>query len=260
MLSARLKITRRVPLIGMGRGARLAGSRAAPGGCDESPLAVALGGLAGAGGVLCPVDRLRLVCEVLGHPPALADRHHEPLPRLLDAAGHRARPAHARRRDRAEPVAHAVVLLVDLDHHHRRPVCLAGHHRQGRRAGARTMFVHLRLHTEFSVVDGTNRIDEWPRQRPRTASPHWPLPISTTCLAPSSSTRKCAARASSRFWAPKSCWKARPERRAARMLLLVQGHQGYLNLSECWRAPGRRNVVKAQAICTWDGCRSWAKA
>jgi DNA polymerase-3 subunit alpha len=22
------------------------------------------------------------------------------------------------------------------------------------------MFVHLRLHTEFSVVDGTNRIDE----------------------------------------------------------------------------------------------------
>ena len=33
------------------------------------------------------------------------------------------------------------------------------------------MFVHLRLHTEFSVVDGTNRIDEAARAAAKDGQP-----------------------------------------------------------------------------------------
>ena len=33
------------------------------------------------------------------------------------------------------------------------------------------MFVHLRLHTEFSVVDGTNRIEEIVKAAARDAQP-----------------------------------------------------------------------------------------
>jgi uncharacterized membrane protein YphA (DoxX/SURF4 family) len=39
-----------------------------------------------------------------------------------------------------------------------------------------TMFVHLRLHTEFSVVDGTNRIDETIAAAAAAASRRWPSP------------------------------------------------------------------------------------
>ena len=98
----------------------------------------------------------------------------------------------------------------------------------------RRMFVHLRLHTEFSVVDGTNRIDEVVKAAAKpTASPRWRSPTSTTSSAPSSSTRKRAARASSRCWAPRSSCEGLGAEPGAltRIVLLVQNKQGYLNLS-----------------------------
>ena len=37
-----------------------------------------------------------------------------------------------------------------------------------------------------------------------------------------------------------------------RLLLLVQSRQGYLNLSELLARAWTRNVVRNQALCTWD--------
>src|SRR6478736_7463582 len=44
-------------------------------------------------------------------------------------------------------------------------------HRGGGAFYNRRMFVHLRLHTEFSVVDGTNRIDEVVKAAARDKQP-----------------------------------------------------------------------------------------
>jgi hypothetical protein len=70
------------------------------------------------------------------------------------------------------------------------------------------MFVHLRLHTEFSVVDGTNRIDESSAPRRPTASPRWPSPTWATCLAPSSSTRKARGKGVKPLIGAEMFWKA----------------------------------------------------
>jgi len=59
------------------------------------------------------------------------------------------------------------------------------------------MFVHLRIHTEFSVVDGTNRIDEIVAAAAANQQPALAITDLSNLLARSSFTSKRAARASS---------------------------------------------------------------
>src|SRR5215218_6159145 len=121
------------------------------------------------------------------------------------------------------------------------------------------MFVHLRLHTEFSIVDGTNRIDETVEA---AAADHQPA-LAITDL-------------NNLFGAIKFYKAARGEgvkpiigaevlvqglgkdpAALSRMLVLVQNHQGYLNLCELLARAWTRNVVKAQGVCKLEWLREF---
>ena len=58
------------------------------------------------------------------------------------------------------------------------------------------MFTHLRLHTEFSVVDGTNRIDDVVAAAAADGQPALAITDLNNLFGASSSTRPRAAQAS----------------------------------------------------------------
>ncbi|HEX5286187.1 MAG TPA: PHP domain-containing protein, partial [Polaromonas sp.] len=113
------------------------------------------------------------------------------------------------------------------------------------------MFVHLRIHTEFSVVDGTNRIDEIVQA---AASDRQPA-LAITDLSNLFGTVKFykeARKAGVKPLIGADVWVEVPGKEAgapaARLLLLVQNRQGYLNLSELITRAWTKNVVRDQAI------------
>ncbi|MDP3354453.1 MAG: DNA polymerase III subunit alpha, partial [Polaromonas sp.] len=113
------------------------------------------------------------------------------------------------------------------------------------------MFVHLRIHTEFSVVDGTNRIDEIVRAAASDGQPA----LAITDLSNLFGTVKFYKETRGAGVKPligADVWVQVPGKEAgtapARLLLLVQNRQGYLNLSELLTRAWTRGVVRDQAI------------
>ena len=112
------------------------------------------------------------------------------------------------------------------------------------------MFVHLRLHTEFSVVDGTNRIDEIVRAAAADGQPA----LAITDLGNLFGAIKFYQSARGQGVKPLIGAEIVVEGLGkdagvlSRMILLVQGRQGYLNLCELLARAWTRNVVKAQAV------------
>jgi DNA polymerase-3 subunit alpha len=112
------------------------------------------------------------------------------------------------------------------------------------------MFVHLRLHTEFSVVDGTNRIDDIVRAAAADGQPA----LAITDLGNLFGAIKFYKEARGKGVKPLIGTEIVMEGLGkdpgvlSRMILLVQGSQGYLNLSELLARAWTRNVVKAQAV------------
>ncbi|QJC55822.1 DNA polymerase III subunit alpha [Polaromonas vacuolata] len=113
------------------------------------------------------------------------------------------------------------------------------------------MFVHLRIHTEFSVVDGTNRIDEIV---PAAAADGQPA-LAITDLSNLFATIKFYKQGHKSGVKPligADLWVQVPGKDAAsppaRLLLLVQNHRGYLNLSELITRAWTLGVVREQAI------------
>jgi len=113
------------------------------------------------------------------------------------------------------------------------------------------MFVHLRLHTEFSVVDGTNRIDEVVAAAASDGQPA----LAITDLNNLFGTVKFYKEARGAGVKPligADIWVQVPGKDAgtpaARLLLLVQSRQGYLNLSEILTRAWTQNVVRDQAV------------
>ena len=112
------------------------------------------------------------------------------------------------------------------------------------------MFVHLRLHTEFSVVDGTNRIDDIARAAAADGQPA----LAITDLGNLFGAIKFYKEARGKGVKPLIGAEIVMEGLGkdpgvlSRMILLVQGSQGYLNLSELLARAWTRNVVKAQAV------------
>ena len=115
-----------------------------------------------------------------------------------------------------------------------------------------TMFVHLRLHTEFSVVDGTTRIDDVVKTAARDAQPA----LAITDLSNLFGTVKFYKEARKRGVKPligAEIWLEGLGKDAAalsRMVLLVQNTQGYLNLSELLARAWTQNADKPQASIT----------
>ena len=117
------------------------------------------------------------------------------------------------------------------------------------------MFVHLRIHTEFSVVDGTNRIDEITAAAARDRQPA--LAISDLCnLFGTVKFYKAARSHGVKPLIAADVWVQVPGKDSAappaRLLLLAQNHRGYLNLSELLTRAWTRGVVRDQAIISLD--------
>ena len=114
-------------------------------------------------------------------------------------------------------------------------------------------YAHLRLHTEFSVVDGTNRIDDAVALAAKLQQPA----LAITDLNNLFGTIKFYKAARGKGVKPligaelmlEPLDAAAKEGGCPRILLLVQSHQGYLNLCEILSRAWTQNVVKAQAVC-----------
>ncbi|MES2937837.1 MAG: DNA polymerase III subunit alpha [Pseudomonadota bacterium] len=111
------------------------------------------------------------------------------------------------------------------------------------------MFVHLRLHTEFSVVDGTNRIDEIVKAAAADAQPA----LAITDLNNLYGAIKFYKAARGAGVKPILGCEAlvqglgKDPAGLSRIVLLVQSHHGYLNLCELLARAWTQNIVKAQA-------------
>jgi len=116
------------------------------------------------------------------------------------------------------------------------------------------MFAHLRLHTEFSVVDGTNRIDDIVKAAVADGQPA----LAITDLNNLFGAIKFYKGGRSKGIKPIIGVEILLEglgldpTATSRMLLLVQNKQGYLNLSEILARAWTQNVVKAQAVVKLD--------
>ena len=114
------------------------------------------------------------------------------------------------------------------------------------------MFVHLRLHTEFSVVDGTNRIEDVVKAAAADAQPA----LAITDLNNLFGAIKFYKEARGKGVKPvvgcevmlEGLGRDGSSAPPSRIILLVQSRQGYLNLCEILARGWTRNVVKAQAV------------
>ncbi|MES2634656.1 MAG: DNA polymerase III subunit alpha [Pseudomonadota bacterium] len=119
------------------------------------------------------------------------------------------------------------------------------------------MFVHLRLHTEFSIVDGTNRIDDTMTAAQRDGQPA----LAITDLGNLFGAIKFYKAARGAGIKPIIGAEVflqgvgKDITQISRVLLLVQNRQGYLNLCELLARAWTKNVVKAQAVCRLEWLR-----
>ena len=116
------------------------------------------------------------------------------------------------------------------------------------------MFIHLRLHTEFSVVDGTNRIDEVIKAAAADGQPA----LAITDLSNLFAAIKFYKEARKRGVKPligAEIWLeglGQDATSLSRMVLLVQNKQGYLNVSELLARAWTQNAGKTQATVKLD--------
>jgi len=114
----------------------------------------------------------------------------------------------------------------------------------------RTMFVHLRLHSEFSVVDSTCRIDDVVKMAAQDAQPA----LAITDLNNLFGTVKFYKEGRGKGIKPIIGAEIHLEGlggdpgATSRVVLLVQNHQGYLNLCEMLARAWTQNTVKAVAV------------
>ncbi len=120
------------------------------------------------------------------------------------------------------------------------------------------MYIHLRLHTEFSVVDGTVRVDE----AVKTAAQYGQGAVAVTDLNNLFGAVKFYKEARSNGVKPilgAEVWlegfgsaDASKDTVLSRVILLVQNKQGYLNLSELLARAWTQNVVRANGVVKLD--------
>ena len=117
-----------------------------------------------------------------------------------------------------------------------------------------SMFVHLRLHTEFSVVDGTNRVDDIVKAAAADGQPA----LAMTDLNNLFGAIKFYKEGRGKGVKPLIGCDVVVEPLGAeaspthRLILLVMNHQGYLNLCELLARAWTQNVVRDQAVIKWS--------
>ncbi len=113
------------------------------------------------------------------------------------------------------------------------------------------MFVHLRLHTEFSVVDGTNRIDETIKAAAADGQPALAITDFNNLFGAIKFYKATRSKGVKPVLGAEVLLEGEGTAAPSRLVLLVQDMQGYLNLSELLARAWTSNMVKAQAVCTW---------
>ena len=117
-------------------------------------------------------------------------------------------------------------------------------------------FVHLRTHTEFSVVDGTLRVDA----AVAAASSDGQAACAITDLSNLfgavkfySAARKAGIKPiiGCDIWLEPDLQGPGSEKQGSRLLLLVQNERGYLNLCELLARAWTSNTLRAQAFVKW---------
>ena len=117
------------------------------------------------------------------------------------------------------------------------------------------MFVHLRLHTEFSVVDGTNRIDEAARAAAKDGQPALAITDLNNLFGAIKFYREARGKGVKPVIGAEVVLEGLGDDASvvSKVILLVQNRQGYLNL--CGRrTPGGRRLCAVR-----PGCASWAR-
>jgi DNA polymerase-3 subunit alpha len=113
------------------------------------------------------------------------------------------------------------------------------------------MFVHLRLHTEFSVVDGTNRVDEIVKAAASDGQPALAITDLNNLFGAIKFYKEARSNGVKAIIGAELMVDglAKEAGQLSRMVVLVQSRQGYLNLCELLARAWTVNVVKAQAVC-----------
>ncbi|WPB54996.1 DNA polymerase III subunit alpha [Xylophilus sp. GOD-11R] len=113
------------------------------------------------------------------------------------------------------------------------------------------MFVHLRLHTEFSVVDGTNRIDDVVKAAAADGQPALAITDLNNLFGAVKFYKAARGKGVKPLIGAEIFLEGLGADAAAlsRVIVLVQSWKGYLNLSELLARAWTTNVVKAQAVC-----------
>ncbi len=112
------------------------------------------------------------------------------------------------------------------------------------------MFVHLRLHTEFSVVDGTNRIDEIVKAAAADQQPALAITDLNNLYGAIKFYKETRGKGVKPLVGAEILLESLTQDPAqiSRMVLLVQNHQGYLNLCELISRGWTQNVIKAVGV------------
>src|SRR4051812_6115458 len=119
------------------------------------------------------------------------------------------------------------------------------------------MFVHLRLHTEYSIVDGTNRVDETVKAAAADQQPALAITDLNNLFGAIKFYKAARGAGMKPIIGVEILLQglAKEPTMLSRMVLLVQNHQGYLNLCELLARAWTQNVVKAQGVCKLEWLR-----
>ena len=116
-------------------------------------------------------------------------------------------------------------------------------------------YVHLRTHTEYSVVDGTLRIDDAAAAARADGQPALAITDLSNLFGAVKFYKACRGKGvqpligADVFIEPENPLN---DKQPSRLLLLVQNRQGYLNLCELLARGWVKNAQRAQAWLTWD--------
>ena len=112
------------------------------------------------------------------------------------------------------------------------------------------MFVHLRLHTEFSVVDSTNRIDEVVKAAAKDGQPAMAITDLNNLFGAIKFYKEGRGKGVKPLIGAELIIEGLGGDPGAlsRVIVLVQNKQGYLNISELIARAFTQNVVKNQAV------------
>ncbi len=113
------------------------------------------------------------------------------------------------------------------------------------------MFVHLRLHSEFSVVDGTCRIDDTVKAAAGNGQPALAITDLNNLFGGIKFYKAARGAGVKPLLGAEVVVQGlgADVAQLSRIVLLVQNRQGYLNLCELLARAWTQNVVKAQAVC-----------